>query len=42
MTRSHYLALGWLCLSLAPCAFSQQAGQDPRMLAAFQEAIRRV
>ena len=37
MLRNRY-ALGWLCLSLVPCAFSQQGGGS---LTAFQQALQR-
>ncbi len=40
MTKNVSLTLGWLLLSLAPCAFSQQAGQDPGSLTAFQAALQ--
>ncbi len=36
MQKNRYLALGWLCLSLVPCAFSQQGGGS---LTAFKKAL---
>jgi hypothetical protein len=30
----------WFCLLLAPCAFSQRAGQDPDALVRFQNALK--
>lgn len=36
MPRNRYLALGWFCLSLVPCAFSQQSGGS---LTAFKKAL---
>ena len=41
MTIQRYFVLGLAWLSLAPCAFSQPAGQDARALTAFQDALKK-